>query len=82
MSQVKRPSQLSQFRSPPSKADRDTQQRQAICDPFNETISSHIADSVEHVPLDDEVNDAIQEAMESLELNPPNDLLDAISWQR
>ena len=59
LSQAKRPSQLSQFRSPPSKAERETQQRQADCDPFNETMSSHIADSVELVPLDAEVNDAI-----------------------
>ena len=31
---------------------------------------------------DDVVDDALQEAMESLELNPPTEFLDAISWDK
>ena len=47
-------------------------------------MSSQICGSHEQVPFlpDDVVDDALQEAMESLELNPPTEFLDAISWDK
>lgn len=53
-----------------------------VCDPFNESMSSQIYEaSIEPPPAYLGVEgDAMHEAIDSVELNPPNEFLDAITW--
>ena len=45
-------------------------------------MGSQIDSSIEQMPLTYTVDAAMQEAMENLELNPPPEFLDALSWDR
>ena len=73
-----RPSQLSQFMSS-NKKDPQIIQNTNVVDPFNESMSGHIGLSNDQACAD---HNMMQDAIENLDLNPPPEFLDALSWDR
>lgn len=66
----------SQFASP----SQELLKQDAACDPFNESMGSQIDGSIE--PQMFNQAELLQGSLENLELNPPPELLDAISWDK
>lgn len=52
-------------------------------DPFNETMSGQIVNSDEPAAIFNNLGDDImQDAIDNIDLNPPPEFLDALSWDK